>query len=61
MNYWDIMSYAAWVISGLILLWLIIDFVRVNRDYDEEFLVSSREAYDELIEYEEFKGAGGAK
>lgn len=55
MSYWQILEYAAWAGSALLLLWLVADFLRVNRQYSEDFLLSSREAYDELLEYEKSK------
>lgn len=64
MIYWEILQYAAWAVSALLLLWLIADFIRVNRQYSEDFLLSSREAYDELLEYEgskKGKPAGGGR
>lgn len=60
MSYWEILQYAAWVVSALLLLWMVADFIRVNRQYSEDFLLSSREAYDELLEYEESKKKGPA-
>lgn len=50
MDIWDLASYAAWAASGLLLLWMIADAVRVNREYDEGLLLSSREGSDELLE-----------
>ncbi len=50
MDFWTLLSYAAWGISGLLLLWIIMDAVRVNNEYDESLLISSREGSDELME-----------
>lgn len=50
MDIWTLMSYAAWVISALLLLWMVADTLRVNREYDEDVLISSREGADELLE-----------
>lgn len=50
MDFWDIGSYAAWIIAGGILLWITVDAFRVSREYDEELLMSSREGADELLE-----------
>ncbi len=50
MIWWDILSYAAWIISGLLLLWILADAISVSREFDEELLVSSREGADELLE-----------
>jgi hypothetical protein len=51
MTIWDIMTYAAWGISGLLLLWMLADMFRVDREYAEDLLMSSREGVDELIEH----------
>jgi hypothetical protein len=51
MTIWDIMTYAAWGISGLLLLWMLADMIRVDREYEEDLLMSSREGVDELIEH----------
>ncbi|MBL1457656.1 MULTISPECIES: hypothetical protein [unclassified Methylophaga] len=50
MIYWDLLSYAAWIISAGLLLWIVVDAVSVSRQFDEELLVSSREGSDELLE-----------
>lgn len=52
MDFWDILSYAAWAASALLLLWMVMDAVRVNREYDEDLLLSSREGSDELLEHD---------
>lgn len=43
MNIWDILSYTAWIISAILLTWIVIDAISVSQQYDEEFLMSSRE------------------
>ena len=43
MNIWDILSYAAWIISAMLLIWIVVDAISVSQQYDEEFLMSSRE------------------
>lgn len=50
MDFWDILSYGAWAVSALLLLWMVADAIRVNREYDEGLLLSSREGSDELLE-----------
>lgn len=50
MNFWQVLSYAAWGISGLLLLWIAADMLKVSREYDENFLMSSREGADELLD-----------
>lgn len=43
MDFWDFLSYAAWGASGVLFLWIFADAVRVGKEYDEDFLLSSRE------------------
>lgn len=50
MNFWQLLSYAAWGISGLLILWMLADMVGVAKQYDEDFLMSSREGADELMQ-----------
>jgi len=51
MNFWQILSYAAWVISALLVAWMLADMVSVSKQYDEDFLMSSREGADELADH----------
>jgi hypothetical protein len=58
MIWWTILSYAAWVVSGLLFLWILVDAISVSREFDEELLISSREGADELLqEIEQEEGA----
>lgn len=59
MDMWNIAEYAAWGISALLLLWMLADTIRVGMEYDESFLLSSREGADELLDSEHHNG--GAK
>lgn len=43
MDFIDVLSYAAWAVSAILLLWIVVDAVGVSKQYDEEFLMSSRE------------------
>ena len=49
MDFWDILTYAAWLASGILLLYIVIDAISVSSKYSEEFLLSSREGEDELL------------
>ena len=51
MDFWTIASYAAWIISAAIFLWMLWDAFRVGQRYDEGLLQSSREGVDELLEH----------
>ncbi len=46
---WVVSGWVAWIVSGAIFIWLIADFVRINRRHSEEQLLSSREGLDELF------------
>jgi hypothetical protein len=39
----QIANYAAWAISAIILVWMLVDTVRVETTYDHDLLVSSVE------------------
>jgi hypothetical protein len=43
MDFWDILSYAAWGLSIVIFLWMGVDAWRVGKEFEEDFLLSSRE------------------
>jgi len=42
-DFWDILSWAAWGTSILLFIWMLFDAWRVGRAFDEDFLLSSRE------------------
>jgi len=46
---WDVLEWVAWAISAAIFLWMLHDAWRVDREYSEDVLLSSREGVDELI------------
>ena len=48
--FWTLLTYAAWGGSAIIAIWMLSDLLRVNKEYDEDMLVSSREGSDELLE-----------
>lgn len=50
---WVLLEYAAWAVSAVLLLWMLMDAARVNREFDEDTLLSSREGVDELLEHGE--------
>lgn len=52
MDFWNILEYAAWALSVVICAWLLMDAVRVNRDFDEDLLTSSREGELEQVSEE---------
>jgi len=46
---WQLMTWVAWAVSAVLLLWMFWDFVSVNRRYSEDVLLSSREGVDDLF------------
>lgn len=55
---WTILEYAAWAVSAVILLWMLADATRVNREFDEDTLMSSKEGVDELLEHGDVSETG---
>lgn len=53
MNLWNIISYAAWVVGVALVLWMLFDAIKVSREHDESYLMSSREGEDVLMEKDE--------
>jgi hypothetical protein len=43
MNSFQLLEYAAWALSAILGLWMLIDMIKINKSYDEELLTSSRE------------------
>ena len=43
MDWWNVLEYGAWAVSVLLLGWMLLDALQVNRDYDEDLLTSSCE------------------
>lgn len=50
MDIWNIFEYLAWGISGILVIWMLADGIKVGMQYDEDLLLSSREGTDELLE-----------
>jgi len=61
MDLWDYIEIAAWIASGLFALFIIIDWMRTDSSYSEEFLTSSREGELEALteEHAEQQHQGG--
>lgn len=43
MNYWVVLQVAAWCVAILLILWIVADAFKVGAQFDEDFLLSSRE------------------
>lgn len=50
MGLWNILEYAAWALSALFALLMLVDMFRVDTTYDNELLTSSREGEIELTQ-----------
>ena len=53
---WDIIQAAAWLVSIALLLWMVIDAIRVSQKYSEDVLTSSQEGVDELVQQQSNRG-----
>ena len=51
MGFWDIATWAAWIVSAAIFLWMLWDGLRIGHKYVEDLLQSSREGVDEILEH----------
>lgn len=58
MDFWDILQYGAWLVAGLLVLWMVLDAVRISRRYSEDVLTSSQEGIDELAMQQEQHQSG---
>ncbi|MBW1785241.1 MAG: hypothetical protein JRK53_01275 [Deltaproteobacteria bacterium] len=61
MNVFSLLGYACWIGSAILLLWLVVDFMRTNSQFEEDFLLSSREGHDEIAEQEKMFAADREK
>ncbi len=43
MSVWGALEILAWVLSAGIAVWMVVDLVRVGREYDEDFLTTAVE------------------
>lgn len=43
MNTFELLEYAAWGLSALLGLWMLIDMLRTDKAYSEDLLTSSKE------------------
>jgi hypothetical protein len=57
MNVWQIAEYAAWIVSALLLIWMVVDAYKVGQQNSEETLLSSREGVDDLFGGDHKQGA----
>jgi hypothetical protein len=45
-----VLEWAAWVVSAGLGLWMLYDTIKTGREYEEEFLTTSVEGTDELLD-----------
>ncbi|HNB28308.1 MAG TPA: hypothetical protein PLR41_15185 [Alphaproteobacteria bacterium] len=53
MTVWNYLEWAAWIVSGLLILWMLWDAILVSKNYGEDVLTSSQEGVDELAMQQE--------
>jgi hypothetical protein len=49
MDIWQIVEWLAWIVSALLIGWMLFDFVKTDNAYSEAQLLSSREGVDDLF------------
>ena len=49
MKIWNVLMYAAWSLSAILLVWMVVDAFMVSSQYDEEYLMSSREGAEDDV------------
>lgn len=50
MDLWNILEYAAWALSALFALLMLVDLARVDSTYSDDVLTSSREGEIEVTQ-----------
>ena len=49
MGFWNVLMLVAWGLSAIMLAWMVVDALLVSSQYDEEYLMSSREGGEDDI------------
>ena len=49
MGFWNVLMYLAWGLSAIMLAWMVVDAFMVSSQYDEEYLMSSREGGEDDV------------
>ncbi|MES2181964.1 MAG: hypothetical protein V4493_07675 [Pseudomonadota bacterium] len=49
MEFWNILEYVAWGLAAIMLVWMVVDAFMISSQYDEEYLMSSREGGEEDV------------
>jgi hypothetical protein len=50
----DLLEIAAWVISAVLVAWMVYDSIKVSREYPEDYLLSRVDIDD--VEFDEARG-----
>ncbi len=56
MDLWNWLEYAAWALSALFGLYMVMDWLKTDSSYSEDVLTSSREGELEAMTEEEHRG-----
>ena len=56
MDLWNYLEYAAWGASALFGLFIVLNWIKTDSTYSEEFLTSSREGELEALTEEQHRG-----
>ena len=46
---WIALSYASWIVSAILVLWMLYDWFKIDTTYSEQVLTSSREGELEAV------------
>jgi len=49
MVFWNVFEYVSWSLSAVMLVWMVVDAFMISSQYDEEYLMSSREGGEEDV------------
>ena len=60
MAFWDILVYFAWSTSAVLLVWMLVDAFMISSQYDEDYLMSSREGGEDEVVHGTHLEEGGA-
>ena len=49
MSMWQLISYASWAVSGILVAWMLFDWMKTDSSHSEAELTSSREGEIEAL------------
>lgn len=57
MDFWTLLEYAAWILSAVFAIYMVVDLIRIDTRYSNELLTSSREGdFEAVQEQHQVKG-----